>query len=98
MISDYFSNFIEVVELTSTTSKMVVRELMEVFARFGVPNEVVTDNGPQFDASEFAAFAKSWDFVHTTSSLHYAQSNGKAENAAKRLFQKCKERGTRFRA
>ncbi|XP_044182657.1 uncharacterized protein LOC122963306 [Acropora millepora] len=67
-----------------------------VFARYGIPDVLVTDNGPQFAAAEFAVFAKSWMFQHITSSPHYSQSNGKAENAVKtvkRLLTKCKESG-----
>ena len=66
---------------------------MEIFARYGVADTVVTDNGPQFSGADFAGFAQSWGFEHVTSSPHFAQSNGKAENAVKtikHLFQKCK--------
>ena len=66
---------------------------MEIFARFGVSDTVVTDNGPQFSGADFAGFAQSWGFEHITSSPRFAQSNGKAENAVKtvkRLFRKCK--------
>ena len=41
----------------------------------------ITDNGTQFTSSEFAKFAETWRFKH--SSPHYPQSNGKAENAVK---------------
>ena len=56
----------------------------------------MTDNGPQFSSAEFSTFTRTWSFDHTTSSPHYPQSNGKAENAVKtvkRLFTKCKEAG-----
>ena len=96
VVSDYFSNFIEVSRLHNITTKAVVRELKTILARFGIPEILVTDNGPQFASKEFEAFAKSWSFNHTTTSPRYPQSNGKAENAVKTvkcLFQKCKESG-----
>ena len=88
---DYYSNFIEVASVTSTTSRSIIKELKATFARYGVPDILVTDNGPQFASAEFAVFAKAWGFDHVTSSPHHTQSNGKAENAVKtvkRLFKK----------
>lgn len=44
-----------------------------VFARFGIPDIFVTDNGPQFPSSEFSVFTRTWEFKHVTSSPTYAQ-------------------------
>ena len=96
VICDYYSNFIEVERLNNTTTSGVTKALKAQFARYGVPDTVVSDNGPQFGSKEFTVFAKTWRFTHVTSSPHYPQSNGKAENAvktAKRLFSKCRESG-----
>ena len=81
---DYFSQYIEVCNLnTSTSSNAVIDRMKSVFARHGTPCEVFTDNGPQFSSAEFRRFAEEWDFIHTTSSPHYPQSNGLAESAVK---------------
>ena len=96
VISDFYSNYIELARLTLITSKSIIKELNAVFARHGIPDVLVTDNGPQFTSAEFAVFTRTWTFDHKTSSPSYAQSNGKAENAVKtieRLFQKCKASG-----
>ena len=45
--------------LCSTTAHAVVRELKTMFARCGIPEILVTDNGPQFSSNEFQVFAKS---------------------------------------
>ena len=81
VVVDYFSNYLEVESLTSVTSRSVIRVLSSLFARHGIPDVLVSDNGPQFASAEFASFTKKWSFQRVTSSPHYAQSNGKAENA-----------------
>ena len=62
------------------------------FARYGIPDELLSDNAPHFTSSEFIDFAKSWEFSHVTSFSYYSRSNGKAESAvkiAKHLLMKC---------
>ena len=93
---DYYSNYIEICKLQSQTTICVIKEMQGVFARYGVPDQLMTDNGPQFSNAEFSSFAKKWAFQHITSSPHYPRSNGKAENAVrtvKKLFSKCKLSG-----
>jgi len=59
IISDYYSNYIEVARITSITSRSIIRELEAV---------LVTDNGAQFSSAEFSIFAPIWSFDHVTSS------------------------------
>ena len=96
VIVDYFSNFIEVDRINKATTSGVTKVLKVVFSRYGVPDQVISDNGPQFASSEFTTFAQQWGFEHVTSSPRYPQSNGKAENAVKTvkmLFTKCQDSG-----
>ena len=46
VVTDYFSNYIEVARLSATSTQAVVRELKTMFARFGISEILVTDNGP----------------------------------------------------
>ena len=63
-----------------------------MFAIHGIPQEIVSDNGPQF-RMEFKEFTQHLDIRHTISSTYHPQGNGKAENAVKttkRIFKKFK--------
>ena len=76
---------------------MVIQKLKAHFSRFGVPNELYTDNGPRYSSLEFKEFSKEWGFMHKTSSPGFPQSNGLVERAvqtAKRMLDKCKCDGT----
>ncbi|CAB3998096.1 Retrovirus-related Pol poly from transposon [Paramuricea clavata] len=80
---DYYSNFIEVDRLYSKKSTEVIQKLKAHMARCGVPERVVSDNGPEYSSSEFQDFAAQYEFEHVTSSPRYPQSNWKAESAVK---------------
>ena len=94
---DYYSNFWEVDRMeSSTTPKAVISKLKQHVTRHGIPDKVVSDNGPQFDSDEFRRFACEWEFERVTSSPGHAQSNGLAESAVKtvkRLIRKAHEDG-----
>ena len=75
---DYYSNFIEVDKLTSTTSVQVIQKLKKIFARFGVVKQLVSDPGPQFTAKEFKDFVRLWGIEHIMSAPGYHRENGKA--------------------
>ena len=48
IIVDYYSNFIEVDLLKETTSEQVIEHCKSQFARHGIPDVLISDNGPQF--------------------------------------------------
>ena len=57
-----------------------------LFATFGVPEEVSSDGGGEFVASETKKFFRKWNVHHRLSSAHFPQSSGRAEVTVK----KCK--------
>ena len=91
---DYFSNYWEVKSMEhSSTAAVVINWCREQFGRHGIPDTVMSDNGPQFDCDDFRQFAKKYAFKHVTSSPCYPQSNGQIEKAVdtcKSLMRKAK--------
>ena len=82
--------------MKSPSSVCVIRKLKAYFARHGIPEQLVTDNGLQFTSCDFLRFAKEWDFKHLTSSSTHSQGNGKAESAvkeARKILRKCRSSG-----
>ena len=83
LLVDYFSRYPEVVRLQSLTAHAVIKAVKSVFSHHGIPEELHTDNGPQFDADSFKEFARTYQFKHTTSSPYYSQGNALAERTVK---------------
>ena len=79
LLVDYFSCYVDIVKLTSTTSSAVISAIKSIFSRHGIPELLISDNGPQYVSKEFEEFAEKYNFKHTTSSTHFPQSNGQAE-------------------
>ena len=95
-LQDYYSRYIEVERLYSTRASFSIMKMKGIMARHGIPEQVFSDNGPQFSCAEFAQFANTWGFVHSTSSPRYPQSNGLAEKAVqtvKRIVMKATASG-----
>ncbi len=66
-------------EVETITSSVTIQNLMDTFAQLGVPETVVTDNGPSFVSEEFEGFLKKNGISHVTSAPYNSSSNGLAE-------------------
>ena len=75
---DYHSRWVEIKLLPTPTAKCV-----ELFATHGIPDTVISDNGPYFSPVPFQEFAAKCGFVHTTSSPRYPRANGEVERAVR---------------
>ena len=85
VLIDAHSKWIEVVPMTTATSLTTIQQLRQIFARFGLPETIVSDNGPQFSSSEFAGFCHSNGIRHILVSPYHPSSNGLAERAVRIL-------------
>lgn len=96
---DHYSDFFEVNILKDLTPESVIAACKINFARHGIPQLLLTDNGTNFVNQKMAKFAGEWNFEQITSSPYHQQANGKSEAAvkiAKRLMKKAEESGSDF--
>ncbi|XP_055523194.1 uncharacterized protein K02A2.6-like [Wyeomyia smithii] len=76
---DAYSKWVEIVKTSSTTSVATITILRSLFARLGMPETLVSDNGSQFTSAEFRQFCLENGIDHVTTSPYHPQSNGQAE-------------------
>ena len=80
VLMDYFSKWIELIHMPDTTAARMIGKMKLVFASHGVPEEIVSDNGPPFDSNALKQFAKEYGIMLTTVSPYHPQANGQAES------------------
>lgn len=78
-IVDYYSKWPLVRKLNRVTSDSLISVLQEVFAEYGIPKVIVSDNGPQLSSRVFKVFVESQGIEHRTSSPLHASGNGQVE-------------------
>ena len=76
---DYFSKYSHLIPVKNTNAAHTINHLKDIFSIEGVASELMSDNGPPFNSSEFAVFAQTWNFTYVTSAPNYSQSNGQIE-------------------
>ena len=91
---DHYSDYFELEPLRNVAASTVIRAKKRNFARHGIPDTCISDNGPQFDCHEFSRFARDYRFAVVKSSPYHSRGNGKAESAvkiAKNILKKSRE-------
>jgi len=75
----------EIDTMSSTTFLATIQSLHNMFARFGLPEQVITDNGRNFVSEKFKEFLHG--IKHTTSATYHPSTNGLAERAVQTFKQ-----------
>ncbi|XP_058836807.1 uncharacterized protein K02A2.6-like [Topomyia yanbarensis] len=95
IIVDAYSKWFEVKITTSTTTAATINILDELFTTYGAPITLVSDNGPQFTASEFKSFLqRSGVKYHKLSAPYHPATNGQAERYVQTVKHALKAMGT----
>ena len=79
IVVDAHSKWVEVLPITKITTHSTISELRKLFARFGLPEVLVSDNGPQLVSSEFQQFLKTNGIRQSLSPPYHPATNGAAE-------------------
>ncbi|XP_063382163.1 uncharacterized protein K02A2.6-like [Cydia fagiglandana] len=83
IVVDAYSKWIEAIRMNGTSAAAVIRVLRELWSRFGIPKQVVSDNGPPYSSTEFKNFLSSNGVDQVLSAPYHPASNGAAESAVK---------------
>ena len=94
LIVDAHSKWPEVLLMTSTTAEKTINVLRQVFSRNGIPEQIVSDNGPQFVSQEFKDFIKSNGIKHHLSAPYRPATNGLVERFVQTMKQAIRAAGS----
>ena len=87
ILVDANTKWVDIHVVNSTSAEVTIEKMRATFATLGLPQILVTDNGPQFTSAQFAQFTKNNGIKHVTSSPYHPSTNGLAE----RMVQTFKE-------
>ena len=81
IVVDSYSKWLEVIPITSMTSRTVIRALLRLFVTHGLPDTMVSDNGAQFCSEEFKEFMRGLLIRHVTSARSTRLPTGRRNGA-----------------
>ena len=79
VVVDAHSKWLEVFPMTTTTTEKTLEVLRNLFASYGLPEQLVSDNGPQFTSHKFELCMKANGIKHIRTSPYHPASNGEVE-------------------
>ena len=69
----------------TTNVEKVIQDMEKIFLTHGIPDEILTDNGPPFNSKAFTSFSTQAGFHHGKITPMWPQANGQAESFMKSL-------------
>ncbi len=79
ILVDYNSRFPFYLDTIDTSTRQITKWLDTVFQVQGLPQGLVSDNGPQFTSKEFESYLDERDIFHYTTPVYAPQENGLVE-------------------
>lgn len=91
ILVDAHSKWLDAILMQSISAAKTIEKLSRVFATYGVPKKIVTDNGPSFASEEFKLFTSANGIKHIFSAPYHPSSNGLAERGVQTVKQGLRE-------
>ena len=88
---DYATRWVEAIPLRDITTQAVSEALLNIFSRVGLPEEILSDGGPQFVSQVMELVLQTLGIRHSVSTPYHPQTNGLCERVngtIKSLIQK----------
>nr|GEW55083.1 reverse transcriptase domain-containing protein [Tanacetum cinerariifolium] len=93
VVVDYFTKWIEAKAVATITGSQVKKFVWDnIVCRFGLPGEIVSDNGKQFSDNPFKNWCDKLNITQRFASVKHPQSNGLVERANRSLGEGIKAR------
>ncbi|GJS93630.1 reverse transcriptase domain-containing protein [Tanacetum coccineum] len=90
---DYFTKWIEAKAVATITGNQVKKFVWDnIVCRFGLPGEIISDNGKQFSDNPFKDWCEKLNIAQRFASVKHPQSNGLVERANRSLGEGIKAR------
>eukprot|EP00253_Pinus_taeda_P034203 PITA_34203 len=87
--TDYMTKWVEAKALIKANEEAVLTFLFEeIFVRFGLPRELVTDGGPPFNSHGFKDMLQKYHIKHKMTTPYHPQANGQVESTNKNYLEK----------
>jgi transposase InsO family protein len=78
---DKFTKWVEAAPVTTQDSTAAINFIKSIVFRFGVPHNIITDNGTNFTSKEFKSYCESMKIKLKFGSIAHPKTNGQVENA-----------------
>jgi len=85
---DYVSKWVKIIPSRTNDAKVVMKFLVEnIFARFGMPRAIISDQGTHFNNQSFDALLKRYSIIYKFATPYYPQTSGQVEVSNRHIKQ-----------
>jgi transposase InsO family protein len=89
---DKFTKWPKATPVVKINKQSIVKFIKSLVCRFGVPNRIIIDNGPQFTSRVFQDYCEDLDIQICYASVAHPESNGQVERANAEILRGLKTR------